>query len=175
MRNVEIKARIGDLSTLFDRAKGIADSGPVEILQDDTFFACERGRLKLREFHAEAGELIFYRRPDSSAPKVSEYLIAKTPEPSKLREALAQAYGVVGRVRKRRQLFLVKNTRIHLDEVEGLGTFMELEVVLGADDTIEEGQATAGDLMSHLGIARDDLIETAYVDLLNSKDQQECR
>ena len=67
-RNIEIKARIESVEALARRAEDIADQGPQEIAQDDTFFRCEGGRLKLRAFPSGAGELIFYRRPDERGP-----------------------------------------------------------------------------------------------------------
>ena len=77
------------------------------------------------------------------------------------------AYGEAGRVRKLRTLFIVGRTRIHLDVVETLGHFLELEVVLGADESIEEGIAEANRVMELLGVQRSQLIEGAYVDLLS--------
>ncbi|MEJ2144810.1 MAG: class IV adenylate cyclase, partial [Acidobacteriota bacterium] len=76
------------------------------------------------------------------------------------------ALGVIGRVRKRRRLYLAGNTRIHLDEVEGLGSFLELEVVLSGSQTVAEGEAVAQSLMRELGIPESDLIQGAYVDLI---------
>ena len=165
-RNVEIKARVRDRRTLFARAQRIANSPPVEMVQDDTFFVCSNGRLKLRAFSVSEGELIFYRRDDSAAPRESQYIVTSTACPSELRECLASALGECGRVRKKRILFRVGNTRIHIDEVEGLGDFMELEVVLSEDQTVVEGIATARRVMQQLGISEQDLVEQAYIDLL---------
>jgi adenylate cyclase len=165
-RNVEIKARVRDRAALLARARKIADSPPVEMAQDDTFFVCSNGRLKLRAFSESKGELIFYKRPDSTAPKESQYVLTPTSCPSKLRETLALALGECGRVRKKRTLFLVGNTRIHIDEVEGLGDFMELEVVLSESESVAAGIATARRVMQELGINEDDLVDRAYVDLL---------
>jgi predicted adenylyl cyclase CyaB len=165
-RNVEIKARADNLEALAVRASAIADGDPVEIAQDDTFFACANGRLKLRSFSDSAGELIFYRRPEDSGPKQSFYLIAPTSTPDRLRETLTLAYGQLGRVRKRRTLFLVDRTRIHLDRVEGLGDFVELEVVLRDDEPAERGIDEARALMARLGIEASALVEGAYLDLL---------
>jgi predicted adenylyl cyclase CyaB len=164
-RNVEIKARIESINSIFPRAAALADEGPVEIIQDDTFFACRNGRLKLRAFSSDKGELIFYRRADQSGPKTCFYVISPTTSPDTLRETLSLAYGQVGRVRKNRTLFLVGRTRIHLDRVEGLGDFLELEVVLADGESVETGEAIARDLMEKLGIQQDKLIERAYVDL----------
>ena len=165
-RNIEIKAHVPDFAALTARAAAIADEGPVEIRQDDTFFACERGRLKLRAFSPTEGELIFYRRVDQEGPKESFYLRTPTASPDSLREALTLAYGEVGRVRKRRTLFMVGRTRIHLDEVEGLGTFMELEVVLREGESAADGVREAEALMARLEVKTSQLIDRAYVDLL---------
>jgi predicted adenylyl cyclase CyaB len=168
-RNIEIKAHVADLAALTARAAAIADEGPVEIRQDDTFFRCDRGRLKLRAFSAEEGELIFYRRNDQPGPKQSFYVRTPTSSPDSLREALTLAYGEVGRVRKRRTLFMVGRTRIHLDEVEGLGDFLELEVVLRDDEPMEAGVREAESLMARLQVQPSQLIDRAYVDLLADK------
>ena len=101
-RNVEIKARVPRPSELLDAILDIADRGPTIFAQDDTFFACPNGRLKLRMFSPSEGQLIFYRRDDASGPKLSEYLITATVEPDALRGTLGLAYGIVGRVRKTR-------------------------------------------------------------------------
>src|SRR5262245_12582663 len=165
-RNVEIKARIADAATLARKAEAIADREPQVIIQDDTFFQCKTGRLKLRVFSPTAGELIFYRRPDQTGPKESFYVIAATSAPDAMRAALTLAHGQCGRVRKRRTLFMVGRTRIHLDEVESLGSFLELEVVLEDDETTAAGVAVAHALMDRLDVDPQHLIEGAYVDLL---------
>ncbi|TFZ07489.1 CYTH domain-containing protein [Ramlibacter henchirensis] len=164
-RNIEIKARIESVEALVPRAAAIATEGPVHILQDDTFFPCANGRLKLRAFSADSGELIFYRRADQQGPKESFYLRSPTSAPDMLRESLGLAYGLAGRVRKLRTLFLVGRTRVHLDRVEGLGDFLELEVVLEENEASEAGVREAQELMQRLGIGESALIEGAYVDL----------
>ena len=165
-RNVEIKARLESVDALLPRVQAIADSGPTEILQDDTFFSCPNGRLKLRAFSETAGTLIFYQRPDCAGPKESFYVISPTASPDTLRDALSLAYGECGRIRKHRTLFLVGRTRIHLDKVAGLGDFLELEVVLSEKESTAAGVAIAHDLLARLGISPQQLIEGAYIDLL---------
>ncbi|MBK9474554.1 MAG: class IV adenylate cyclase [bacterium] len=170
-RNIEIKARLGSASALAEvavRAAVFATDGPHEIIQDDTFFRCDSGRLKLRAFAEGHGELIYYRRADAVGPKESFYTIAPVEDPDALRRALTLALGAVGRVRKRRTLYLVGRTRVHLDRVEGLGEFLELEVVLLDDETAEVGEAEARVLMGELGIAPAQLVEGAYLDLLEA-------
>ncbi|MEO8936114.1 MAG: class IV adenylate cyclase [Burkholderiaceae bacterium] len=165
-RNVEIKARVPRPSEMLDAVLDIADRGPTIFAQDDTFFACANGRLKLRMFSATEGQLIFYRRDDQAGPKLSEYVMATTGEPDALRGTLALAYGTCGRVRKTRTLCFVGTTRIHLDDVDDLGHFIELEVVLTPEQTVDDGQAIAEDLMRRLSIEPAQLIRRAYVDLL---------
>ena len=97
-RNIEIKAHILSVAAVLEQAAGLADEGPTQIEQDDTFFECRTGRLKLRTFADGTGELIFYRRTDEHGPKESFYVRTPTAAPDSLREALALAYGVVGRV-----------------------------------------------------------------------------
>jgi len=93
-------------------------------------------------------------------------VVAPTASPGTLREALSRAYGKSGRVRKRRILFMVGRTRVHLDRVEGLGDFLEFEVALFGNESGGVGIAVAHELLAKLEISKDDLIEGAYVDLL---------
>jgi predicted adenylyl cyclase CyaB len=165
-RNIEIKARIESVDALEPKAAALATEGPIQIAQDDTFFRCASGRLKLRVFSASEGELIFYRRANEQGPKESFYIRTPTSSPETLREALSLAYGKVGRVVKHRTLYVVDRTRVHLDRVEGLGHFLELEVVLEENEPVEGGVHEARSLMAKLGVEPSQLIETAYVDLL---------
>jgi predicted adenylyl cyclase CyaB len=167
-RNVEIKARVGSLGAVERRVRAIADEGPVTLVQGDTFFVCPQGRLKLRKLGARQGELIYYERPDSAEPKESRYAILRTSDPEDLTSMLSLALGVRGVVRKHRTLYLVGPTRVHLDSVEGLGKFVELEVVLQPGQGVSEGMAIAHDLMARLGIAPDQLVRGAYIDLLEA-------
>lgn len=166
-RNVEIKAKVPDLGAVRRIVESFADSGPMELEQEDTFFACPRGRLKLRRFvGCTQAELIYYERPESSGPKESRYLVHPTADPDGLRDVLTAALNIRGVVRKRRTVYLVGPTRVHLDQVEGLGEFVELEVVLLPEQDLAQGAATARELMVRLGIAPDQLIDRAYLDLL---------
>jgi predicted adenylyl cyclase CyaB len=168
-RNIEIKARIESVESMAPKAAAIANAGPIEITQDDTFFRCEAGRLKLRTLSADNGELIFYRRANQHGPKESFYVRSSTSTPERLRESLSLAYGQVGRVRKQRTLFLVGRTRLHLDKVEELGHFLELEIPLAEGESAEVGVRAAKKIMQELGVESAQLIECAYVDLLANK------
>ena len=164
--NIEIKARVRDFDEIRSRAERLSDT-PVQVIpQEDVFFNVEKGRLKLRILAPDQAQLIYYTRPDQEGPKRSDYHISRSPDPQNLTRVLELAYGIRGIVRKTRYLYLVGQTRIHLDDVEGLGQFMELEVVLGENQGDAEGQKIAEDLMSALGVERMDLIDGAYMDLL---------
>lgn len=164
--NIEIKARARDFEGIKSRAEGLSDT-PVQIIpQEDIFFNVEKGRLKLRILSPDQAQLIFYTRPDQEGPKRSEYHLTHSSDPVNLKRVLELAYGIRGVVRKTRYLYLVRQTRVHLDDVEGLGRFMELEVVLEEGQSDAEGQHIAEELMSALGVERGDLIDGAYMDLL---------
>jgi predicted adenylyl cyclase CyaB len=166
--NIEIKARARDFNEIRSRAESLADTPVQVIAQVDTFFAVSQGRLKLRVRNPDPAQLIYYERPNQDGPKRSDYQIFETRDPESLRLTLARALGVRGTVRKTRYLYLVGQTRVHLDDVEGLGQFMELEVVMRPGQADADGQAIARDLMSKLGVEQADLLEGAYMDLLEN-------
>ena len=164
--NIEIKARVRNFVDIKSRAEKLSDV-PVEVIpQEDTFFNVPQGRLKLRLLAPDCAQLIYYTRPDQEGPKRSDYHIAHTSDPDNLKRVLELAYGIRGVVKKTRYLYLVGQTRVHLDDVQGLGQFMELEVVMREGQGDAEGQAIAEDLMTSLGVERSDLIDAAYMDLL---------
>jgi len=159
---------VDNFEALKARAAALSDQ-PLEIIpQEDTFFNTDKGRLKLRVLAPDRGTLIYYERPDQDGPKRSDYHLAETRDPENLKRTLSLALGVRGVVRKTRYLYMVGQTRIHVDDVEGLGHFMELEVVMQKGQTDAEGQAIAENLMRHLGVREDALIEGAYMDLIES-------
>lgn len=164
-RNIEIKARIPSIDAVMPRARVLARHDAELIAQDDTFFAVPHGRLKLREFADGSAELIHYQRADTQDAKLSDYRRVSVPDAAALREALQRALGVIGRVRKQRWLLLAGQTRIHLDRVDGLGEFMELEVVLRGDQSEADGVRIAEQLMHELGLADAEPIAGAYLDL----------
>ena len=137
--NIEIKARAWDFWRQKELAGELTDRAEELICQEDTFFKTLKGRLKLRMFSPSQGELIYYERDNISGPKQSNYSISKTDDPIKLKNMLSCALGIQGVVRKKRYLFLVGQTRIHLDDVEGLGYFIELEVVMQPNQTAKAG------------------------------------
>jgi predicted adenylyl cyclase CyaB len=167
-RNIEIKAQVPDLDAVRARARSLA-LNPAEVLQQtDTVFAVSRGRLKVREFSDGTGELISYDRPDDRDPKESVYERYPCRNARALLETLAKALPVRGTVVKRREVFLVGRTRIHLDQVQTLGAFVELEVVLSDGESAEDGKHVARDLCRKLDIPETGLLAPAYIDLLEA-------
>lgn len=166
--NIEIKARVGSLEKLRPLVASLADAEPEHVVQDDTFFSCPNGRLKLRVLRDGHGVLIYYRRADEPGPKPSFYVHSETSDPEGLRAVLTEAHGEVGRVRKHRTVFQIGQTRVHLDRVAGLGEFLELEVTVG--DMLEPDAAVseAHTLLAALGIENSALVSGAYVDLLSA-------
>ena len=167
-RNVELKARVTDLTRVRAKAESLAGPRAEVIHQIDTFFIVPTGRLKVRRFADGSGELIAYDRPDRTGPRTSTYTRAACADADALVRALASVLPVRGTVVKRRDLFLIGPTRVHLDEVESLGTFVELEVVLGEDESIENGEVVARDLLQLLGLSEASLVPGAYIDLLDA-------
>jgi predicted adenylyl cyclase CyaB len=168
-RNVEVKIRVGDLEDLLRRvlALGAADAGSLH--QVDTYFgtpAGRGGRLKLREQRPGGAQLIAYHRPDTAGLRTSDYRVAAVADPAALRDALAAALGVTGRIEKVRRLLLRGRTRIHLDRVEGLGSFLELEVVLGDGEATGSGEREAEQLLTDLGLEGAPRLPGSYRDEL---------
>jgi adenylate cyclase class IV len=168
-RNIEIKARAREFPRQRLLAAELVGGRPEILHQVDTFFLTGQGRLKLRQIAGGPSELIFYRRDDTSGPKSCRYLLMSTDHPVALRGLLAAAFGLRGEVRKTRTVYRAAGTRIHLDEVEGLGGFLELEYVVGPDATAAAAEETVRRLMRRLDIHEEDLIGNAYIDMLEQR------
>jgi predicted adenylyl cyclase CyaB len=149
-RNVEIKARVTDVILLEERLTRLKVDFKQELHQVDTFFRVPHGRLKLRELGDGTAELIHYERADRSEAKLSDYERVAVADAQGMRSVLSRALGIRGTVTKDRTVMLVDKTRVHIDKVEGLGCFLELEVVLDDTDTIAVGEATAAAILKLL-------------------------
>lgn len=167
--NIEIKARCADgdrirarLDQLGVMAEGLDD-------QTDTFFDVPRGRLKLRESRLYGNYLIPYWRPDQQEAKHAEYILLPVADVQACKELLGRMFGIKGVVKKQREVYLHQNVRIHLDEVQNLGAFIELEAVMHEGDTLEANQQKIAALVQLLDIRSEDLIAGAYLDLLAGK------
>jgi predicted adenylyl cyclase CyaB len=167
-RNIEIKAKITDLGPVRAKCASLA-SGSMEVIhQKDVFFVVARGRLKVREFSNGSGELISYQRPNHKGPKESVYTRVACEDARALVQALGSVLPIRGTVLKRRELFLIGRTRIHLDQVENLGCYVELEVVLSPGEPAEQGHREAYEVLDALGIKPANLVGEAYIDMLET-------
>ncbi|TRZ06471.1 hypothetical protein HGM15179_020637 [Zosterops borbonicus] len=153
-RNVEVKARLRAREEALRVALRLR--GEPEVCSGTGHGAGQEGR----------GQLIFYERPDSAGPKLSQFSITPTADPEGLQSVLSQSLGVLGTVTKERLLLLLGQTRVHLDRVQGLGDFLELEVVLRPEQSEQDGRRVALELLGEFGIGEQDLISGAYLDLL---------
>jgi len=164
--NVEIKARCADP----DRVRAILTARHADFRgndrQVDTYFHCRTGRLKLREGQIE-NSLIHYRRPDEFGPKQAVVTLVHPPPGPGLKQALAEALGVLVVVEKTREIYFIDNVKFHVDAVDGLGTFVEIEAI---DDSgrigAERLRAQCEHYVALLGVSPADLIDRSYSDML---------
>jgi predicted adenylyl cyclase CyaB len=167
--NIEIKSRIDDFELVRQRIEALTDSVPEIIYQRDTFYRTKSGRLKLRHFDGGSAELIYYDRSDMSGASKSTYQRVRIPQPAETHEIMKKLLDVRGVVEKTRMLYFFGQTRIHLDQVQHLGDFIELEVVLKAEQSEQEGIHIAGDICEKLDIREENFVDVAYIDLLERK------
>jgi len=134
--------------------------------QIDTYFRAPGGRLKLRQGNIE-NALIFYNRPNQADPKQTEVFLYKFEPSSELKDLLCNALDVLVTVKKKREIYYIDNVKFHIDTLESLGTFVEIEAI----DTT--GSISTGKLLEQcwhymkvFGIRREDLIDCSYSDML---------
>jgi predicted adenylyl cyclase CyaB len=168
MQNLEAKFRLTDLELARLRAEAIGFVFSIILVQRDTFFAVPHGKLKLREEGGSAS-LIHYQRDRSRGFELSNYTIAKLTDAVSTRTILESALGVISEVRKRRTLMLRENIRLHLDEVDGLGEFGEIEVVLPMNGGLDVGYAALQAILEALEVQTRDRIEVSYFELMGHR------
>jgi adenylate cyclase class IV len=185
MTNLELKARLSDLVLARCTATELGATAQWKRIQTDTYFVTPDAgrRLKLREYETiwknpelasvgrgepETGaELIAYARANITEVRASDYLLYPTSDPAGLKAALAAALGLRLVVRKTRELLLYHNVRIHLDEVDGLGVFLEFEAALSEKDGAEVSEGRLELLRRKMRIEERDLVAVSYSDLLD--------
>jgi len=167
MRNLEAKFRLTDLGTACTHAEAIGFTFRGILVQRDTFFIVQHGKLKLRE-QPDGAWLIHYRREEAEGLELSNYEMVAVANPEATRAMLSAATGVVAEVRKQRRLLMRGNIRLHLDSVDGLGEFGEIEAVLGEGDEAESYRATVAEILGALEVRDGDLIGASYFELMRS-------
>lgn len=164
MRNLEFKARLEDVAATLAKARSVGAELWGDLRQTDTYFDSPRGRLKLRETAGFQAELIYYERSEASGHRESDYFVSRFPDAASALDVLSRALPVRAVVRKKRTLVSLDTTRIHFDNVEGLGQFLEIEVPVQDDETAAAERLDS--LIEGLGFTWNDCIRASYVDLL---------
>jgi len=166
MQNLELKARCGDLHA----AAGIAAEIGAELIwthwQSDTYFQVPQGKLKLREVEDQPAELIAYQRRQGAEARISDYILYQVEDPALLKRILATSLTEELIVSKQRTLYQWHNVRIHLDQVQGLGTFIEFEAVLKRPEDAETSQELLQFLKTKFAIRKEELVPVGYYELL---------
>ncbi len=165
-RLLELKARLTDLGRAeawcTQHATFIAD-----VRQEDTYFRVGEGRLKLRAVEGkDEGTLIYYQREDRQGPKRSRVLLLPIADASGLLGLLREALGILVEVRKRRRIFRWGEVQVHLDEVDGLGTFLEFERMIDSDEEASRAEAEFAELRTSLHVREKDLVAGSYSDMV---------
>ncbi|HEU4431650.1 MAG TPA: class IV adenylate cyclase [Myxococcota bacterium] len=167
--NLELKARCADLALARERARAVATAWLGVDDQVDTYFVTRAGRLKLRESSLAGAQLVPYFRADEPRARRSDHQVIAVEDGAGLARMLREMLGVHRVVRKRREIALYENVRIHLDRVEGLGDFVELEAVWdGSAAGLPEQERKIAFLRERLGIPDADLIAGSYETLLRA-------
>lgn len=164
--NLELKARDPDPERSLRVCEELGAEGGGVLQQRDVYFEASRGRLKLRYENDGIGQLIAYERPDQPGVRASHYRVIPVLAAGELERALADALGTLAEVRKTRRLFLYDGVRIHLDRVEGLGRFIELEAPVGVGEDQADRERLLEDLWRALGVQPDEFIAGSYCDLV---------
>ncbi len=165
-RNVEIKANCPDPGHVREVLRNLESDFKGVDHQIDTYFHCASGRLKLREGNIERA-LIHYRRSDQAGPKRSDVTMFEIQSSGELKTLLIRALGVLVVVEKKREIHFVGNVKIHLDEVEELGNFVEIEAIADEKTNSEAAlRAQCETFMERLGVMPEHLIERSYSDML---------
>ncbi len=165
-RNIELKATLRNPALARGVAASLADRAVEVLSHTDTYFHCHHGRLKLREIDGQGATLICYDRADQAAAKPSDYRLVEITDAAGLLAALTAALGVWLVVRKRREVYWHRNVRIHLDEVESLGSFLEFEAVLSRTADEASAYSLLVVLSRQFELSPDDLIDCSYSDML---------
>lgn len=164
MHNVEFKSELRDpnLARAIVLRRGATFIGTLD--QTDTYFRIPSGRLKKREQTGEPTEFIFYDRDNRTRPKLSHFSIYSEAEALERFGTTPLPVWIV--VRKRRDLFLLGNVRIHIDQVEGLGFFMELEALVSTSTNVARCHEVIAELRATLRPVLGEAIAVGYSDLL---------
>lgn len=168
MKNIELKIKINNFGPILKKLKGLSAEYKGVLKQTDTYYKCKNGRLKIREINNKFYELIFYQRPNTLGQKISNYEVIKINDKqlSDFKNILKTSLGEKIKVEKKRSLWIYKNTRIHLDKVKKLGTFLELETMV--NDNINKSRDEYRQISGILELKKYKKYKKSYSDILIS-------
>lgn len=166
MLNIELKARCEDLGRLRERCESLGAEGQEPERQVDTYFSVSHGYFKLRESLGAGAELIYYARDDVAGARESHYDLYQADDPEGLKVMLTRALGVSVVVAKRRETFVIGNILIHLDKVQGLGSFVELQGTVDEPGELPLVADEVQDVQQALGIDPQSLVKESYAVLV---------
>lgn len=164
--NIELKARCADLNAFEERVKQLPHTFNGLDNQIDTFYHVPKGRLKLRESSLYGNFLIPYVRSDHSGPKRSDYSLLPVSDVPATKRLLNKMFDILITIKKIRKIYLYENVRIHLDQVTGLGNFIEFEAVVESEDVILANRQKIDELIDYFSLRKKDFIPNAYADML---------
>lgn len=162
-KNLEIKYKFRNLREIRDITGLLKNYSFTIEKQADIYYNTVKGRLKLRIINDTEGSLILYNRAEKKNKRISKYTISKTKDFRELDSILRKQFGVLVTVFKKREIYIHKNTRVHIDTVKGLGKFMEIEIIYG---DISTAKNLMKDLISELNLDENKFIKVSYSDLL---------
>lgn len=167
--NIEIKARTGNAAFVREYLRKAGADFKGTDIQTDTYFMVPSGRLKLRQGKIE-NNLIYYDRPDQEGPKQSDFMLTPVQDGEGLKAILTKALGVKVTVVKTREIYYIDNIKFHIDTLEGLGNFVEIEAGNKlADVSVEKLHEQCAFYMKEFGIGEEDLISNSYSDMMLEK------
>lgn len=172
-QNLELKAKLADISRTDELARENFGQEVSSFHQRDTYFRVQLGRLKLRESPELGDELIFYSRPDEAQAKLCNYWRQPTMDAEAMKQRLAETCGIEVVVDKQRTLIWYENVRIHLDRVNQLGGFLELEAIISEDDSETDSAERIAHILTQLEMENHELIDRGYRELLLAAQQTE--
>ncbi len=170
MHNVEFKAELRDPALARGIARTLGATLSATYDQTDTYFRVPHGRLKKREsVNADTNlpepvEFIFYDRANIARPKLSNYTIYSEDEAKQRFGVRPMPVWVV--VRKRREVWLAGTTRVHLDQVEDLGAFIECEALVSQKQTVVQCRTQNDEFRKAFMPAIGEPIAVSYSDML---------
>jgi adenylate cyclase class 2 len=164
--NIEIKAKITDPERIRTLLKNLNADFKGTDRQTDTYFNVPEGRLKLREGNIE-NNLIFYKRMNQKGPKASDFMLYKPESSPELKSLLTQALGVIKIVEKKREIWYIDNVKFHIDHLNGLGNFFEIEATdQNGRIGMEKLQEQCRYYLKRFEIDDSDLLEQSYCDMI---------